>query len=555
MNEIIGGELIENTYLFCLKRISDSEDAKDLSQDILCEALAAIRSGKKINDFYAWYWRMARNKYADYVRVKKNPELPVEAAGGMVSDAMQPVDQIIAHEDISALNYALSRLAVTQREMIVRYYLKEQSVAQIARELGIPAGTVKRRLFDARRQMIGKEMKERMENMEKYGKASYAPAEVDWFCGYAAGEASNLMRSNIAQQAAVICRGEAVSVNDIADEIGVAPAYLEPVLEQMEKVALLKKEAKNRYQTNVCVFPKQTYNDAKYAAHKVFCEHGYPKKISGHLSALKEQITALDFYGRDFDYSYLKWILYVYAADLFGVAGMNSYVSKYANKYPDEAERTYRITIQYNLPEETFVPHNIVEAVGWSNLHQIFSPAGYGRLQYANLFDAPPFPRDQSCDDARRWEDGETDRNQWVNGNNIGLLMALAENPGKELNAFEEETAAQMIRRGLLEKDRNGLRVTIPIIDQKTVEKIHALIENVIRNDAEEFAGLVSSEIEKILLPYVRKDLMSNFIHWDMRMFFQPLNELFYYGMHKSDDLMIPKDYARSAAGLYIMKL
>lgn len=550
MNEIISGELIEKTYLFCLKRMSDSEDAKDLSQDILYEALAAISSGKKINDFYAWYWRMARNKYADYVRVKKNPELPVEAAGGMVSDAMQPVDQIIADEDISALNYALSRLAVTQREMIVRYYLKEQSVAQIARELGIPAGTVKRRLFDARRQMTGKEMKERMENMEKYGKASYAPAEVSWFCGYAAGEANNVLRSNIAQQAAVICRGGAVSVNDIADEIGVAPVYLEPVLEQMEKAALLKKEAKNRYQTNVCVFPRQAYYDAEYAAHKALCEHGYPEKISGHLSALKEQITAHDFYGRDFDYSYLKWILYVYAADLFGVVGMNSYMSKYADKYPDEAERTYRITIQYNLPEETFEPH-YMEAVRWSNLHQTFSPAGYGRLQYANLFDAPPFP----CGDACRWEDGQTDRNQWVNGNNIGLLMALAEHPEKELNAFEEETAAQMISRGLLEKDGNGLRVMIPIIDQKTAEKIHALIENVIRSDAEEFAGLVGSEVEKTLLPYVRKDLMSNFIHWDMRMFFQPLNELFYYGMHKSDDLLIPKDYARSAAGLYIMKL
>jgi len=555
VNEIISGELIENTYLFCLKRMSDSEDAKDLAQDILCEALTAISAGKKISNFYAWYWRMARNKYADYVRVKKNPELPVETAGGMVSDAMQPVDRIIADEDISALNYVLSRLAVTQREMIVRYYLKEQSVAQIARELGIPAGTVKRRLFDTRRQMTGKEMKGRMENMEKYGKASYAPAEVNWFGGYAAVEASNVMRSNIAQQAAVICRGGAVSVNDIADEIGVAPVYLEPVLEQMTRVALLKKEAKNRYQTNVCVFPQQAYNDAKYAAHKALCEHGYPKKISGHLSALRERITALNFYGRDFDYSYLKWILYVFAADLFGVAGMNSYVSRYADKYPDEIERTYRMTIQYVLPEETIEPHDIVEAVGWSNLHQTFSPTGYGRLQYANLFDAPPFPYDQSCGDARKWEDGATDRNQWVNGGNISLLMALAENPGKEMNAFEEETAAQMISRGLLEKDGNGLRVMIPVIDRKVSDEIHALIKNVIQSDAEEFAGLVGSEVEKTLLPYVRKDLMSNFIHWDMRMFFQPMKEMFYYGMHKSDDLLIPKDYSRSAAGLYIMKL
>ena len=41
MNEYISGELIENTYLFCVKRIADSEAAKDLAQDILYEAVRA----------------------------------------------------------------------------------------------------------------------------------------------------------------------------------------------------------------------------------------------------------------------------------------------------------------------------------------------------------------------------------------------------------------------------------------------------------------------------------------------------------------------------------
>lgn len=47
------------------------------------------------------------------------------------------------------LNYSLSRLASDYREIIIRFYLKEQSVKQISQELKIPEGTVKRRLFDA----------------------------------------------------------------------------------------------------------------------------------------------------------------------------------------------------------------------------------------------------------------------------------------------------------------------------------------------------------------------------------------------------------------------
>uniref|UniRef100_UPI004055A821 RNA polymerase sigma factor n=1 Tax=Acetatifactor sp. TaxID=1872090 RepID=UPI004055A821 len=132
MNNYINDKLIENTYLFCLKRISDSEDAKDLSQDILCEALRVIKSGKSFVSFYSWYWRMARNKYADYISYKKNPAQPLECAMGIAADIIHPIDKLVKEEDVSALNYALSCLAGMRREIIIRYYLKEQSIAEIA---------------------------------------------------------------------------------------------------------------------------------------------------------------------------------------------------------------------------------------------------------------------------------------------------------------------------------------------------------------------------------------------------------------------------------------
>jgi len=53
-------------------------------------------------------------------------------------------------------------------------------------------------------------------------------------------KAKETMQSNIAPQVMVICRGKAVSVNEIADEIGVAPVYLEPVLEKMADTDILK---------------------------------------------------------------------------------------------------------------------------------------------------------------------------------------------------------------------------------------------------------------------------------------------------------------------------
>ncbi len=531
MKDQINSELIESTYLFCFKRVSDSEAAKDLAQDILCAALTALNKGKVIKDFHGWYWRMARNKYADHIRRKKDPSLPLDCAGGVVSDFSDPTETLIADEELSALNYSLSRLAAVQRELVIRFYLKEQTVERIARELHIPAGTVKYRLFEAR-----KNIKERLDNMNNYGKSSYAPADVNWFCGFSCMEASETMRNNIAQQAMVICRSEAMDINNIADEIGVAPVYLEPVLEKMEKESIVKKQGKSKYIANHCVFPTQVYHDADYEAYKVFREGNYPQRITETLLNLKGEITALPFYGNDFDYSYLMWILYVYAADKFGIIGNENYLRKYGDKYPDEEERYYRMTVKFTLPDENINCHDI-KFMSWSNLHQPFDTPNI--LEYVNDFECKPFP---------------DERDKWVNATNITLLEALTENPKKTLNSCEEEQAAKFIECGLLKKQGSGLKVMLPLINRDVFNRLTTLIENAFKKDAEEFSEQVGERVEKILLPYVRKDLMSNFIHWDMRMFFQPTAYLFHYGVEEANVLEKPADYERSAAGLYIIR-
>lgn len=217
MDGIISEELIENTYLFCRKRIHDSEAAKDLSHDIILCALTAIRKGKSFTDFYGWYWRMVRNKYADYLTARKM--LPVELNMGVASDMPEPIEALISEEEISALNYSLSRLSSINRETVIRYYLKEQTIEEIAQALNVPVGTVKRRLFDVR-----KNVKERIVNMNKtIGETAYAPAKIGYFFGFSCSEAEKAMNQKIAEQIVIIARSEPKTINQISDEMGVAP--------------------------------------------------------------------------------------------------------------------------------------------------------------------------------------------------------------------------------------------------------------------------------------------------------------------------------------------
>ncbi|MCM1023571.1 MAG: sigma-70 family RNA polymerase sigma factor [Prevotella sp.] len=540
----IDGKLIESTYLFCVKRVADSEAAKDLAQDILYEAVRAISLGREFAGFYSWYWRMARNKYADYIRHKRSPDLPIEAAGGIVADVPPPLEKIIAEEDISALNYALSRLASSYREIMIRFYLRGQSVQSVAEELEIPLGTVKRRLFDARKQL-----KERFDNMNTIGKSAYAPAQADWFWGGSAMRAEGLMQSSkIVPQVIVICRSEQKSVNDIADEMGVAPVYLEDILEKMTEEKLLTSPAKGKYLANCCVFPKREYTEAELYANKAFHGGGFPEKITERLLAVKDKITSLSFYGNDFEYAYLMWILYAAAEDVFGEEGRERHLEKYGGKYPPDG-REYQLTVQYILPDEDFdgTVYGQIKAVHRSCLHQNFSTADYGRVTFVNMFECEPFPNDSDNSDS--WRRG---RDRWADGNNISLLFDLAKYPSKKLTKFEEEKAADFLKNGLLKKDGEKLFPQLPIFPGAVFEELREIIRTEIRGLAREYADTIGEGVEKRLLPYVRRDLTGNFLHWDMRMFFQITGGLFWHGWDKY--LALPEDYSRSAAGLYLIK-
>lgn len=302
-NEYITDELIEATFNFCRRRISDSEEAKDLAEDILCEALKTIKSNTEVVSFYSYYWRMARNKYADYIRYKREPALPLDIAGGIVSSDMHPADSIIEKENISRLNHSLSRLSEIHREIIIRFYLKEQPISRIAEELNVPVGTVKGRLFDAR-----KNLKERFDSMTNTGKSAYAPCKIEWFWGFSMKKPHEVFMSNrIVQQTMILCGHTAKTINDLADEMGVAPVYLEEIVEQMLNVKLLIQPVKNKYLSCCCVFPKQQYINANYKAYKGLLDRSLPEKICKAVKSVEKELMALDFYGKDLGFDYLCW--------------------------------------------------------------------------------------------------------------------------------------------------------------------------------------------------------------------------------------------------------
>lgn len=136
-------------YLYALNRLKDKEAARDVTQECL---LSISRSLGNLSDpaaFPKWSFRILERRCIDWLRktirerevIQQQETVPeIEVSDGTI--AKLSVEQLLAKLD--------SRLATILR----LYYLESLTVNEIAEISDVPAGTVKSRLFYARKLMM-----------------------------------------------------------------------------------------------------------------------------------------------------------------------------------------------------------------------------------------------------------------------------------------------------------------------------------------------------------------------------------------------------------------
>ncbi len=138
----------------CARRLTGSNDA---AWDVMQETwIAILRQIRRLSDpawFAAWAYRIVRNKCADHgrrvIRQRHLADIVVERE--RISNDLPRKDGLDAVAD------GLRRLPPERQELLTLRYGTDLNVVEIAVVLGIPAGTVKSRLHQARehlRQML-----------------------------------------------------------------------------------------------------------------------------------------------------------------------------------------------------------------------------------------------------------------------------------------------------------------------------------------------------------------------------------------------------------------
>jgi RNA polymerase sigma-70 factor (ECF subfamily) len=123
------------------------DDARDALQDAMLSAHCGAPKFRHDCSVSSWLYRIVVNACLDRLRRHKaRPTTPLEAmaSAGSIGDPAPGVDTAIVIER------ALMRLPIEQRAAIVAVDMQGFSVAEAARLLGIPEGTVKSRRSRAR---------------------------------------------------------------------------------------------------------------------------------------------------------------------------------------------------------------------------------------------------------------------------------------------------------------------------------------------------------------------------------------------------------------------
>jgi len=151
---------VDAVYGTALAILGHEADAQDAVQEAFVAAWRSLAGLRDSDRFEAWFGRIVVNACRMSLRRRRGvreiampgPGDTGARSGGVSVEPASP-DRPLAEMAASAdaFDRAFERLGADERTLLVLRHRDELPVAEIAARLGIPAGTVKSRLFAARR--------------------------------------------------------------------------------------------------------------------------------------------------------------------------------------------------------------------------------------------------------------------------------------------------------------------------------------------------------------------------------------------------------------------
>jgi RNA polymerase sigma factor (sigma-70 family) len=143
-------------YSVCRRRGLARHDADDMTQTIVMRVLQALPRFRGEAKLSTWIFTLSQRAIADHYRHPHRREQTVdwsdsETAHALITQHTEPNNE--AQRDADTITQYIDQLDEPVRSIMLRFYLADDSVADIAAAMALPEGTVKTYLFRGRNQL------------------------------------------------------------------------------------------------------------------------------------------------------------------------------------------------------------------------------------------------------------------------------------------------------------------------------------------------------------------------------------------------------------------
>lgn len=132
---------------YCYKQTNDLEVSKDLVQESWQAIIKSISTLKDPAKFRVWAFRIVHNKAISWIRAIQKERILEEA---VINETEVATEE---EPDFGPIRRAVNLLPENQKTILTLFYHHSYSVHEIAEILNLTSGTVKSRLFYARRKV------------------------------------------------------------------------------------------------------------------------------------------------------------------------------------------------------------------------------------------------------------------------------------------------------------------------------------------------------------------------------------------------------------------
>mgnify|MGYP000908397129 CR=1 FL=1 len=140
-------------FRFIQRTVRNEAVAEELTNEVFLDVWRQAGQFAGQSSPSTWILSMARNKAISSLRRRREQQLPDESEYEQEDEAPGPEDTVLVDNKAHVLRRCLAVLSVEHREVIDLVYYHDKGVEEVASITGIPVGTVKTRLFNARKKL------------------------------------------------------------------------------------------------------------------------------------------------------------------------------------------------------------------------------------------------------------------------------------------------------------------------------------------------------------------------------------------------------------------